>query len=107
MTWEPCESRVSADRSRDLPRGAISPSVCESCYETESGTDLQRLVDADFDLRSDGDSSMSDDTARTLSAMVDKVEGSLRHAVADTDRASVLAGQLIEENLRVGLLPSL
>lgn len=46
---------------------------------------------------------MTDDTTRSLSALADKIENSLRQANSDNEQASGLTSQLIEDNLRVGI----
>lgn len=61
----------------------------------------QRLVDADLDLRADGDSTMTDDNSRVLSSMADKIDNGLRQGLCDVDQASALALQLMEENMTV------
>ena len=60
---------------------------------------ITRLVDQELDFGSGSDSVMTDDSAKSLATLSDKIETTLRQAVADTDSASHLASQLLEENL--------
>ena len=94
------EARVTGKRIKTELVALRKQSNRGSMTRSPQRRNITRLVDQELDFGGGGDSVMTDDSARNLSTLSDKIETSLRQAMADTDSASTLATRLLEDNLR-------